>query len=190
MDFPEGDHNPPHGLPRQHEWNFGLLPRHCSQSQWSGGVWAFCWFPVLALPFYRKGELQQCWWGRSPEEKPFPCQAAGGMCWEKRMRALKPNLPPRAPQATEPHTGYQAHKTQLAFIRLLQGRLWTEPNHTFPLFPGIPTGSRKQVSIKLALPYHFHFCDRDSLSFWFIHSQMMALEKKTFRTQWKVDTWI
>lgn len=162
MDFPEVDHNPPMDYPGSMSEVLGCCLDSAPRAGAQGEFAAFCSFPVLALPFCREGELQQGCWGNSPEAKPFPCRAAGGICWERRLRALKANFPARAPRATEPHThtGHQTHKLQLAFVSLWM--IGLSQNRAFPLFPGISIGSRKQVSTKLALPYLFHFCDRDS----------------------------
>lgn len=189
MDFPEVDHNPlmdyPGSMSEILVCCLDTAPRASDQGEFEPSADFLCWL----CPFTGRVSCSSAG-GEGPQRKSPSLAKQQERCAERRRwEPLNPTSHPEPPRPQSP-TGYQAHKTQLAFIRLLHGRLWTEPNHTFPLFPGIPTGSRKQVSIKLALPYHFHFCDRDSLSFWFIHSQMMALEKKTFRTQWKVDTWI
>lgn len=191
MDFPEGDHNPPMDYPGSMSeilvCCLDTAPRASDEGEFEPSADFLCWL----CPFTGRVSCSSAGGEGLQRKSPSLAKQQEGYAERRGWEPLNPTSHPEPPRPQSPTLGTRHTKPSWLLSGCYRaGFAWTEPNHTFPLFPGIPTGSRKQVSIKLALPYHFHFCDRDSLSFWSIHSQMMALEKKTFRTQWKVDTWI
>lgn len=130
MDFPEVDHNPlmdyPGSMSEILVCCLDTAPRASDQGEFEPSADFLCWL----CPFTGRVSCSSAG-GEGPQRKSPSLAKQQERCAERRRwEPLNPTSHPEPPRPQSP-TGYQAHKTQLAFIRLLHGRLcldWAKPH--------------------------------------------------------------
>lgn len=177
-----------------------MLPRHCSQSQRLEEFAAFCLFSCFGFALLWQGDVAAAMMEgeRVSRGKTLPSPSSKRCCEQKEQKALKSRQSTPGPhpgrmadvgdRAAAPHTPEKAPRphgmrgTDTSSGLLSAGSYeagfgclgWTKRRAYFLYSSVFPQALESKLASKLALPYDFHFCGSDSLSFCLIHSEMMT----------------